>query len=170
MSVDNNHGPCGSEATRLSCMSDVLFRTQETHNREIHRRATLAPAINLAPKLNVRNKTRIEVLNRRYPGRLELRAPQEATLTTLRMQAQTAARFEDVLAHVTLTGAGGKGSRQVPCGTRPEYGTRGISHPRSGRVPAGAPPTRRPLLAFRADGGVVWFSDGAPLPRPPRVF
>ena len=31
------------------------------------------------------------------------------------MQAQTAARFEgDVLAHVTLTGAGGKGSRQVP--------------------------------------------------------
>ena len=38
---------------------------------------------------------------------------------------------------------------------RPEYGTRGISHPRSGRVPAGAPPTTRPLLAFRADGGVV---------------
>ena len=42
-----------------------------------------------------------------------------------------------------------------PYGTGPEYGTRGISHPRSGRVPAGAPPTIRPLLAFRADGGVV---------------
>ena len=40
--------------------------------------------------------------------------PQEATLITLRMQAQTAARYEDVLAHVTLTGTGGKGSRQVP--------------------------------------------------------
>ena len=30
------------------------------------------------------------------------------------MQAQTAARFEDVLAHVTFTGAGGKGSCLVP--------------------------------------------------------
>ena len=30
------------------------------------------------------------------------------------MQAQTAARFEDVLAHVTFTGAGGKDSRLVP--------------------------------------------------------
>ena len=32
----------------------------------------------------------------------------------MRIHAQTAARFEDVLAHVTFTGAGGKGSRQVP--------------------------------------------------------
>ena len=50
------------------------------------------------------------------------------------MQAHTTARFEDFLAHVTFTGAdSNKGSRQdqVPCyGTRPEYGTRGISHPR----------------------------------------
>eukprot|EP00964_Phaeocystis_antarctica_P067067 scaffold40589_cov59-Phaeocystis_antarctica.AAC.1 len=52
---------------------------------------------------------------------------------------ETAARFEDVLAHVTFTGAGSKGSRLIPlCGTRPEY-------PRSGRAP---PPTNRPLLAF----------------------
>ena len=29
-------------------------------------------------QLNIRNKRQIEVLNRRYPGRLELRAPQEA--------------------------------------------------------------------------------------------
>ena len=29
------------------------------------------------------------------------------------MQAQTAARYEDVLAHVTFTGAGGRGSRLV---------------------------------------------------------
>ena len=65
-------------------------------------------------KLNIRNKRQIEMLNQRYPGRLELRAPQGATPTTLRMQAQTAARYEDVLAHVTLTGTGGKGSRQVP--------------------------------------------------------
>ena len=84
------------------------------------------------------------MLNQRYPGRLELRAPQGATPTTLRMQAQTAARYEDVLAHVTLAGTGGNGSRQVPlCGTRPECGTRGISHPRIGRVPEGAPPTIR---------------------------
>ena len=31
----------------------------------------------------------------------------------LRMQAQTATRFEDVLVHVTFTGAGGRGSRLV---------------------------------------------------------
>jgi len=30
------------------------------------------------------------------------------------MQAQTAARFEDVFAHVTFTGTGGKDSRLVP--------------------------------------------------------
>ena len=29
-------------------------------------------------------------------------------------KAQTAARFEDVLAHVTFTGTGGKNSRLVP--------------------------------------------------------
>eukprot|EP00964_Phaeocystis_antarctica_P002256 scaffold1167_cov66-Phaeocystis_antarctica.AAC.1 len=39
--------------------------------------------------------------------------------------------------------------------TRPEYGTRGISHPRNGQVPAGAPQQYDPLLAVRADGGVV---------------
>ena len=48
---------------------------------------------------------------KRYPGKLELRAPKGATPITLRMQAQTAARFEDVLAHVTFTGAGSKGGQ-----------------------------------------------------------
>eukprot|EP00964_Phaeocystis_antarctica_P026175 scaffold14726_cov62-Phaeocystis_antarctica.AAC.3 len=67
------------------------------------------------------------------------------------MQAQTAARFEDVLAHVTFTGAGRKGSRLVPlwasCVRRPEYGTRGIKlQPRSGRAPAGAP-SNKPTAA-----------------------
>ena len=42
-----------------------------------------------------------------------------------------------------------------PFGTRPECGTRGISHPRNGQVPAGAPQQYDPLLAVRADGGVV---------------
>eukprot|EP00964_Phaeocystis_antarctica_P006954 scaffold3756_cov60-Phaeocystis_antarctica.AAC.4 len=42
-----------------------------------------------------------------------------------------------------------------PCGTRPEYGTRGISHPRNVQVPAGSPQQYDPLLAVRADGGVV---------------
>jgi hypothetical protein len=51
-------------------------------------------------------------------------------------------------------------------GTRPEYGTRGVSHPRNGRAPAGAPPTSRPPLAVREDGGVVWSSDGAPFAHP----
>ena len=33
---------------------------------------------------------------------------------TLRVQAQTAARFDDILAHVTFMGAGDKDSRLVP--------------------------------------------------------
>eukprot|EP00964_Phaeocystis_antarctica_P046782 scaffold27053_cov72-Phaeocystis_antarctica.AAC.3 len=40
--------------------------------------------------------------------------------------------------------------------------------PRNGeRVPEGAPPTSDALLAFRADGGVVRSTDGAPLAHPP---
>ena len=66
-------------------------------------------------ELNIRNKRRLGALSRRYPAKLELRAPQKgATPIILRMQAQTAARFDDVLAHVTFTGAGSKGSRLVP--------------------------------------------------------
>ena len=57
---------------------------------------------------------RLEALSRRYPGKLELRAPQGATPTTLRVQAQTASRFEDVLAHVTFAGMCGKNSRLIP--------------------------------------------------------
>ena len=78
------------------------------------------------------------------------------------MQAQTAARFEDVLAHVTFTGAGSKGSRLVPLWDQTRVGTRGISHPRSGRAPAGVPPTNRSLLALREDGVV----HGAPFAQP----
>jgi hypothetical protein len=37
-----------------------------------------------------------------------------ATPLNLRMQAQTAARYEDILAHVTLTGAGSRDSRLLP--------------------------------------------------------
>ena len=60
------------------------------------------------------------------------------------MQAQTAARFEDVLAHVTFTGAGGKDSRLVPLWdqTRVSMGPGGLADPRSGRAPAGVPPTQ----------------------------
>ena len=49
-------------------------------------------------------------------GQLELRAPLGATPLNLRMQAQTAARGtkEDILAHVTLTGAGSRDSRLLP--------------------------------------------------------
>ena len=59
------------------------------------------------------------VSSQRYPQRpekLELRAPLGATPLDLRMQAQTAARFEDILAHVTLslTGAGSRDSRLLP--------------------------------------------------------
>ena len=40
-------------------------------------------------------------------------------------------------------------------------------HPRTRRaLPADAPPTSRPPLAVREDGGVVWSSDGAPFAHP----
>jgi hypothetical protein len=53
--------------------------------------------------------------------------------------------------HASLRVAGTAVCSQI-YGTRPEYGTRGISHPRNGRAPAGAPPTSRPPLAVREDG------------------
>ena len=86
-----------------------LKRGRETEGRETGEGAGPSHT-----ELNIRNKTRLDALSRRYPGKLELRAPQGATPITLRMQAQTAARFEDVLAHVTFTGTGGKNSRLVP--------------------------------------------------------
>jgi hypothetical protein len=60
------------------------------------------------------NKRMLKALSQRYPGHLELRAPLGATPLHLRMQAQTAARYEDILAHVTLTGAGSRDSRLLP--------------------------------------------------------
>ena len=49
------------------------------------------------------------------------------------MQAQTTARFEDVLAHVTFTGAGGKGSRLVPpMGPDQSMGLGGLATPEAG--------------------------------------
>ena len=60
------------------------------------------------------NKGMLKALSQRYPGQLELRAPLGTTPLNLRMQAQTAARYEDILAHVTLTGAGSRDSRLLP--------------------------------------------------------
>jgi hypothetical protein len=44
----------------------------------------------------------------------KLRAPLGDAFKSLRMQGQTAARFEDILAYVTLTGAGSRDSRLLP--------------------------------------------------------
>ena len=85
-------------------------------------------------EMNTRSKRRLEALSRRYPGKLELRAPQGATPVTLRMQALTAARFDDILSHVSFTGTGSKDIAVcIPCGIRHGHGTRGISHPQPGR-------------------------------------
>jgi hypothetical protein len=88
------------------------------------------------------------------------------------MQAQTAARFEDILAHVTLslTGAGSTGtasSRLLPIWDQTRvYGTRGgLATPETGgrlRAPPGfclckleytLNPTSRPPLAVREVSG-----------------
>ena len=57
------------------------------------------------------------------------------------MQALTAARFEDILAHVTFTGAGSKDSRLYPLWdqTRIWQGPGGLATPNRAAASAGAP-------------------------------
>ena len=63
--------------------------------------------------LNRTNRQRLDALSRRYPGKLELRAPNGATPIHLRMQAQAASRLDHIEARVTLAAAGATGSRLV---------------------------------------------------------
>ena len=79
--------------------------------REAEERAVRRAARPSHTEMNTRSKRRLEALSRRHPGKLELRAPQGATPVTLRMQALTAARFDDIQAHVSFTGTGSKDSR-----------------------------------------------------------
>ena len=82
--------------------------------REAEERAVRRAARPSHTEMNTRSKRRLEALSRRYPGKLELRVPQGATPVTLRMQALTAARFDDILAHVSFAGTGSKDSRLYP--------------------------------------------------------
>ena len=87
----------------------------------------------------------LKALSQRYPGQLELvRAPLGATPLNLRMQAQTAARYEDILAHVTLTGAGSRDSRLLPIWDQTRVccmGPGGLATPETGgRLRGGRPP------------------------------
>ena len=116
------------------------------------------------------NKRLLKALSQRYPGQLELRAPLGATPSSLRMQAQTAARFEDILAHVTLTGAGSRDSRLLPIWDQTRVWDPGDEPPlkRAGACgrPPNTPAAAKPPLAVREGGGVVWSSDGAPFAHP----
>ena len=92
--------------------------------------------------------------------RLELRVPHGATPVNLRMQALTAARFDDILAHVTFTGTGSRNSRLYPIvGSDMDMGPGGLATPSRAGV-CGRPPTNRPLLAVREDGGVYIIACG----------
>ena len=51
--------------------------------------------------LNRTNRQRLDALSRRYPGKLELRAPNGATPIHLRMQAQAASRLDHIEARAT---------------------------------------------------------------------
>ena len=97
-SVDH-HGPGDA---RLSHRATAIYGEHSDYVRPSH------------TEMNTRSKRRLEALSRRYPGKLELRAPQGATPVNLRMQALTAARFDDILAHVTFTGTGSRDSRLYP--------------------------------------------------------
>ena len=78
--------------------------------------------------LNKANRQRLDALSRRYPGKLELRAPDGATPIHLRMQAQAASRLDHIDARVTFMAAGGTGSRLVSIhmGTDQNLGPRGL--------------------------------------------
>ena len=54
--------------------------------------------------LNLRNRKKIAVLHSKYPGRLRLRAPPEATPAALLRQATVAARMRDVRVLTSATG------------------------------------------------------------------
>ena len=126
--------------------------------REAEERAVRTAARPSHTEMNTRSKRRLEALSRRYPGKLELRVPQGATPVTLRMQALTAARFDDILAHAIFTGTGSRDSRLYPLWDRA-----GVCAP---------PQTNRPLLAVREDGGVYspsLRSRAVCAFRPPRV-
>ena len=76
--------------------------------------------------LNRTNRQRLDALSRRYPGKLELRAPNGATPIHLRMQAQAASRLDHIEARVTFTAAGATGSRLVSMGPGQNLGPRGL--------------------------------------------
>ena len=113
-----------------------------------------------------------------FPLTCELTRARRATPLSLRMQALTTVRLDDILAHVTFTGS--TDSRLYPvCVVGSDsgimaYGTRVISHPRTGQAPAGVVPTNRPLLysGVRDDGVgcmVLVLGVGRCAFRPPRV-
>jgi hypothetical protein len=109
-------------------------------------------------QMNTRSKRRLEALSRRYPAKLELRVPQrKGTPVNLRMRALTAARFDDILLRTSpsFTGTGSRDSRLYPLWdqTRIWVGPGGLATPNRAGV-CGRPPTNRPLLAVREDGGV----------------
>ena len=106
--------------------------------------------------LNRTNRQRLDALSRRYPGKLELRAPNGATPIHLRMQAQAASRLDHIEALVTFTAAGATGSRLVSMGPDQNLGPRGLSPPGPGghplRAGLGAGPQKFVLLpAARPD-------------------
>ena len=65
--------------------------------------------------------------------------PHGATPVNLRMQALTAARFDDILAHVTFTGTGSRDSRLYPLWDQTRIWDPGVSHPQPGRRLRGRP-------------------------------
>eukprot|EP00964_Phaeocystis_antarctica_P041352 scaffold23647_cov60-Phaeocystis_antarctica.AAC.3 len=95
--------------------------------------------------------------NKRYPGRLELRwlKPPRGTRTS-----------SHTCRHPHGDGWEGQPSGP-PMGPDQSVGPGGLATPGTGGCLRALPQQSDALLAFRADGGVVWPTDGAP--RPPRV-
>ena len=155
MSIDDNHGPCGSEATRLSCMSD---------DSSGHRRRTIVKSIEEQPwrpqltwhQLNIRNKRQIEVLNRRYPGRLELRAPQEAYNPAHAGSNRRAVRGRPRTRHPHGDGWEGQLSGP-PMGPDQSVGPGGLAAPGTGGC-LRALPQQSDALSWRSGRTVGYFS------------
>jgi hypothetical protein len=134
-----NGGAYHSLVRRLWCRWFILTELLSQKRGEAEERALSEEGREAKPEMNAKSKRRLEALSRRYPGKLELRVPQGATPVTLRMQALTAVRYDDILAHVTFTGTGSKDSRLYSLWDQTQVWDPGDWPPPTGQASAGAP-------------------------------
>ena len=109
--------------------------TDLKRGREAEERAVRRAARPSHTEMNTRSKRRLEALSRRYPGKLKLhvcpKGPRLSPCVCRRYKPQRGSMTS--LRTSSLWGRAAGIAVCTPCGIRPGYGTRGISHPQPGR-------------------------------------